>query len=73
MYGNLIKEMALYGVTMSDIAAYLGIHRNSAQNKIKGGSFSVDEALKIRDKFFANAEMQYLFEKQCAESAKTDE
>jgi plasmid maintenance system antidote protein VapI len=63
MYANLIKEMALSNITMNDIAGFLEIHRNSVSNKVKGGSFSIDEAMRIHEKYFSHVDMQYLFEK----------
>ena len=61
-YITLVGEMAKNNVTNEAIANLLGIHRNSAYNKLKGGSsFTVEEAIKIRDKFFPGFEINVLF------------
>lgn len=59
---NLKGEMAKKNVTIEEIAKLLGIHRNSAANKINGEtSFSIDEAFKIHNEFFPKLSMEYLF------------
>lgn len=64
MYTNLKMEMSLKGITIEDIAKLLQIHRNSASFKINGkGKFTIDEAFRIHEKYFAYADMQYLFRK----------
>lgn len=78
MYANLKMEMNLKGITIEDIAKSLEIHRNSASFKINGkGKFTIDEAFKIHQEYFAYADMQYLFRKNKrrieAESAKEAE
>lgn len=61
-YLNLIGEMAKRKVKNESIAQELGIHRNSVYNKLNGeSSFSVDEAIRIRDTFFPDLELEYLF------------
>lgn len=50
---NLKGEMAKNGITIEAIAKLLGIHRNSAANKINGdSSFTIDEAITIQRSFF---------------------
>ncbi len=64
MYSNLKYEMDLKGLSIETIAETLGIHRNSASNKINGSSsFSVEEAFKIQKAHFPYADMQYLFKR----------
>lgn len=64
MYANLKSEMDIKGVSMEEIAQCLGIHRNSVSNKINGlSTFSVDQAIAVRNSFFPYADMQYLFKK----------
>ena len=61
-YLNLIGEMAKRKVKNESIAQELGIHRNSVYNKLNGeSSFSVDEAIRIRDTFFPGYDIKYLF------------
>ncbi|MCI1958814.1 MAG: helix-turn-helix domain-containing protein [Clostridia bacterium] len=62
-YENLKSEMARNGITQKDLANLLNIHRNSVYLKINGGaSFSVEEAILIREKFFPDLSLKYLFE-----------
>lgn len=61
---NLRGEMAKCNVSIEDIANLLKIHRNSVANKLKGdSSFSIDESMKIQEKFFPNLELKFLFKK----------
>lgn len=61
---NLKGEMAKKGITIEAIAKLLGIHRNSAANKISGdSSFTIDEAIAIQRNFFPKLTLQYLFKK----------
>lgn len=62
---NLKGEMAKRSVKVEDIANVLQIHRNSASNKINGDtSFSIDEAVKVKEAFFPELSLKFLFEKQ---------
>lgn len=62
---NLKGEMAKKGITIEAISKLLGIHRNSAANKINGdSSFSIDEAIAIQRNFFPKLTLRYLFEKE---------
>lgn len=61
MYENLISEMAKLGIAKRDIASCLGIHENTVAYKLNHGSFSVEEAFKIKHSFFKNYELEYLF------------
>jgi DNA-binding CsgD family transcriptional regulator len=54
--------MAKRRITNEAIANLLGIHRNSVYNKIRGmGTFSVDEAITIRNNFFPDMKIEELF------------
>ena len=67
---NLKSQMAIHEVKIEDIAKLLGIHRNSAANKVNGETaFSIEEAVKVRDKFFPEKTLEYLFEKREVEQA----
>lgn len=62
---TLIGEMAKQKVTKRDLSDLLGIHWNSITNKISGESdFSVTEAIKIRDKYFPEWEIENLFRRE---------
>lgn len=62
MLANLRTEMYKRKVTIESVADYLGIHRNSVSNKLEGTTeFSIEEAFKLRDKFFNDVGMDYLF------------
>ncbi len=64
-YLTLVGEMAKRNITNESIANLLGIHRNSVYNKLRGiTSFSVEEAVVIRDEFFPGSDIDELFEKE---------
>lgn len=61
-YLTLVGEMAKNKISNKAVAILLGIHQNSVYNKIKGdSSFSVEEALLIRDNFFPGYDIDELF------------
>jgi plasmid maintenance system antidote protein VapI len=60
-YLVLVGELAKKRIFKKNIAECLGIHRNSVTNKLNGGSFSVEEAVKIRDTFFPEWKVEDLF------------
>lgn len=63
-YGNLKLEMARRGIAIESIAQLLGIHRNSASNKVNGkSSFTIEEAFVVQKTFFPDLETQYLFDR----------
>lgn len=67
-YGNLKAEMGRKNITIEEIAKEIGVHRNSASNKINGSSsFSIEEAMKIKGKFFPDLEYKYLFQTESEE------
>lgn len=64
-YLTLIGEMAKQKVTKRDLSELLGVHWNSITNKISGESdFSVTEAIKIRDRYFPEWEIENLFRRE---------
>lgn len=65
-YMVLIGEMAKNNVSIEMLSSALNIHRNTASNKLNGGSFSIEEAEVIRDTFFPGMELEYLFKKSSA-------
>lgn len=63
-YANLIGEMAKNDVSNDAIAECINVHRNTASNKLNGGTFSIEEAEAIRDKFFPTMSLEYLFKRK---------
>ena len=62
-YGNLKAEMGRKDITIEEVSKLLGIHRNSVANKVNGRSrFTVDEAKVVKEAFFPNLSIDYLFE-----------
>ena len=62
---TLIGEMAKQKVTKRDLSDLLGVHWNSITNKISRESdFSVTEAIKIRDRYFPEWEIENLFRRE---------
>lgn len=65
-YSNLKAEMGRRDISIESMAKILKIHRNSVSNKLNGSSsFSIEEAMVVKDFFFPDMEYKYLF--------KTDE
>lgn len=61
-YSNLKAEMGRCDITAQSISELLGIHRNSVANKLNGqSSFSIEEAIRIKNTFFPEFEYGYLF------------
>lgn len=59
---NLKAEMARNNVEVTDIALAIGQHRNTVSNKIMGKrAFTVPEAVKIKQDFFPDLSIDYLF------------
>jgi plasmid maintenance system antidote protein VapI len=64
MYKNLMLEMAKEGISNEQIAEETGMHRNSVANKISGVTdFTVQQAVTIRNRFFANIDFMYLYKR----------
>ena len=62
-YGNLKAEMGRRDITIEAISELLKIHRNSVANKVHGRSrFTVDEARIVKEAFFPELSIDYLFE-----------
>lgn len=59
---NLAAEMARRGITKHDIGALIFATWRSVHRKIMGeADFTVPEAVRIRDKFFPDFSIEYLF------------
>lgn len=62
MYPNLERVMKERGITKKDLAIFLDLSYGIIFDKTNGHSrFFLDEALFIRDKFFPDLEIKYLF------------
>lgn len=57
MYENLEAEIARAGITKREIAVFLEIHENTLAYKMARGSFTIEEAFKIKHKFFQIASL----------------
>ena len=62
-YPILIGEMAKQKITRELLADVLNLHRNTVAYKLDKGSFSIEEAEKIHNKFFEEYPMSELFKK----------
>lgn len=59
---NLKAEMVRAGVSKEDIMKLLGCSMRTVDNKLDEiTDFTIPEAFKIRDTFFGNMRMEYLF------------
>ena len=63
MYRNLLAEMARKSITKKEIAKFLDLRVATICDKINGKySFKLDEAFKIKKKFFPQLSIEYLFD-----------
>lgn len=61
-FANLRAEMARKGITISEIAKFLGITCDAMGKKLsKESPLNLDEAFLIKKQFFPNADVTYLF------------
>lgn len=64
-YENLNNEILKRGIKKTAIAASVGISTNTLRNRIAGKqSFNLREACTIRDTFFPDQTLEYLFERK---------
>lgn len=62
MLNNLKAEMARADITRADIAKEVGKTPKAVSDKLRGKTpFTLEEAIKIRVKFFPDMELEYLF------------
>ena len=62
MYPNLKAEMARNNIEIKMIMDVTGKSRGAVSNNLNGrGSFSIDEAIKIRNAIFPDASIDNLF------------
>jgi len=63
MYKNLEAEMVRKGITRKDLAALLKVRYATISLKLNGKSkLYYDEALKIKEAFFPEYDVEYLFQ-----------
>lgn len=64
MYRNLEAELARKGISRADIADALGVAVATVSEKLNNaGRMKLGEAMTIRDTFFPNMTVDYLFER----------
>ena len=75
MYENLAFLMKKENVTQQQIADLLHIRVATVSDKIRGISdFYFEEAAKIRNEFFSQYDISYIFEKQdCVEKTEPEQ
>lgn len=65
IYANLKAEMARANITIAEICKITSKSRSAVSKNLNGsGSFTVDEGIAIRNKFFPNLSIDYLFSKR---------
>lgn len=63
MFRNLEAEMARHRINKNDLAKLLGVRYATVLDRMKGRyRFYFDDVLLIRDTFFPNQSLEYLFE-----------
>jgi DNA-binding XRE family transcriptional regulator len=68
VYKNLAAEMARKGITKKDLARSLNLRYPTVVDKTNGKSrFYLDEAIKIKETFFPDLDLEYLFESDITE------
>jgi plasmid maintenance system antidote protein VapI len=73
MHRNLRAEMAREGITMVDIADFLNLRYATVNEKVNGKyRFYYDEALKIKQRFFPDRSLEYLFANDKQQSKKKE-
>jgi len=64
MYHNLEAEMARNSIDVNDIAKAIDVNEKTVRNKLSGKTkFIFDETIMIKDTFFPDLDLQYLFAK----------
>jgi len=74
-YFNLKEAMAREAVTMDDLAAVTGSHRNTIAGKLNGevqAGFGIEDAFTIRNARFKKYSLEWLFYKAPASDGERD-
>lgn len=62
MLQNLRAEMARHNISSNEIAKCIGKTDRNVRDKLNGKyEFSIQDAKKVRDKFFPDLSLEYLF------------
>ena len=71
MYGNLLKELRAKGLSINAAAAAIGMPEPTFRGKmsIEGRSFTVEEAIDIKQNIFPEMDIFYLFQREDAQTA----
>lgn len=73
MLRNLRAEMERYGVSIYDIHSLIGKTERSVRDKVNGrATFTLPEAIKVRDTYFKGLSMEYLFAPDPPANQSTD-
>lgn len=65
MFPNLKAEMARKGITIGMVAEFLNVRPATVSDKINGKfRFYYEEVIAIRNKFFPDLSIEYLFENE---------
>jgi len=70
MYPNLEAEMARNKITKDKIAKFLKVRYATIHDKMSGRikrGFTVNEALAIKEKFFPDLTIEYLFQRKASD------
>lgn len=71
---NLEAEMKRKGVSRSDIADTINVSYRTIHAKFNGESeWSYADCVKVRDKYFPDMSLEYLFQIDNTDSGETDE
>lgn len=62
-FPNLLAEIARRGLTVSGMAAELGRTRDTLARNFNG-SLRIADALRIRDRYFPDCSLDYLFDRR---------
>lgn len=70
MYPNLRSAMEREGYSVEELADAIGVHRNTVQNKLSGGSdWTYPEVSKIQTTLFPMYQLAWLFRKFTKDAA----
>lgn len=65
MYPNLEAELVRHDISKQDLADFLDVRIATVYDKLNGNSsIKLEEGLAIKQKFFPELDMEYLFKKR---------
>lgn len=62
MYNNLDRELGASKLSWRNAAAAIGMPESTFRNKLKDGTFNIEEAFLIKRRLFPKYDLEYLFE-----------